>query len=178
MSKKIRVVKNLIPIDRIENKILYLRGQKVMVDFDLSNLYGVPTKRLNEQVKRNKERFPDDFMFQLNKVETKILVANCDQFAVLKYSSSCPYAFTEQGVAMLSSVLKSKKAVEVNIAIMRIFVNIRKFVSSYEGLAMKIAEIEKKFDVKISKIMDVIDRLVGDDKEEKKNKNEIGFKLS
>jgi len=197
--------KNLIPIDRIESKILYLRGQKVMLDYDLAVLYGVPTGRLNEQVKRNKERFPDDFMFQLTEYEANLIsqfaassLASRSQFATLNSKNDqdkqksrsqfvtlkvrrgknikyLPYAFTEQGVAMLSSVLKSKRAVEVNIAIMRIFVNIRKFISSYDGLAMKIAELEKKYDVKISRIMDIIDQLI-DNKEDEKNKNEIGFR--
>ena len=175
MAKQIKLIKNLIPADKIESKILYLRGQKVMIDYDLAELYDVPTKRLNEQVKRNIERFPDDFMFRLNKIETDVLVANCDRFKTLKHSSNYPYAFTEQGVAMLSSVLNSKRAVEVNIAIMRIFVNIRKFISSYEGLAMKIAELEKKYDVKISRIMQVIDQLIKN-KDDGKLKNEIGFK--
>ena len=165
----------MIPVDRIESNILYLRGQKVMIDYDLAVLYDVPTKRLNEQVKRNVERFPDDFMFRLNKIETDILVANCDRFKILKHSSSYPYAFTEQGVAMPSSVLKSQRAVQVNIAIMRIFVNIRKYISSYEGLAMKIAELEKKYDVKIGRIMQVIDQLIKN-KDDRKLKNEIGFK--
>jgi len=175
MNKKIKQTKNLIPVDRIESNILYLRGQKVMIDYDLAVLYDVPTKRLNEQVKRNVERFPDDFMFRLNKIETDILVANCDRFKILKHSSSYPYAFTEQGVAMPSSVLKSQRAVQVNIAIMRIFVNIRKYISSYEGLAMKIAELEKKYDVKIGRIMQVIDQLIKN-KDDRKLKNEIGFK--
>jgi len=160
---------NLIPIDRIESKILHLRGQKVMIDYDLAVLYGVETRQLNQAVKRNIERFPDDFMFRLNKIETSILVTNCDRFKMLKHSSSLPYAFTEQGVAMLSSVLKSKRAIEVNVAIMRIFVNIRKFISSYEGLAIKIAELEKKYDMKIIKIMDIIDQLINN-KEDGKNK--------
>ncbi|MDO9399421.1 MAG: ORF6N domain-containing protein [bacterium] len=177
MSKKIEVVKNLISVDIIENKILYIRGQKVMIDRDLAVLYGVETKVLNQAVKRNIERFPDDFMFRLNKIETNVLVTNCDRFAILKHSSSCPYVFTEQGVAMLSSVLKSKRAIDINIAIMRTFVNIRKFVSTYEGLAMKIAEIEKKFDIRISEIMNIIDRLV-DDKKDYKEKEEIGFKCN
>jgi len=175
MNKKIKQTKNLILVDRIESNILYLRGQKVMIDYDLAVLYDVPTKRLNEQVKRNVERFPDDFMFRLNKIETDILVANCDRFKILKHSSSYPYAFTEQGVAMPSSVLKSQRAVQVNIAIMRIFVNIRKYISSYEGLAMKIAELEKKYDVKIGRIMQVIDQLIKN-KDDRKLKNEIGFK--
>lgn len=194
---------NLIPVDRIESKILYLRGQKVMMDYDLAVLYGVETKKLNQAVKRNKERFPDDFMFQLTEFEinlmSRFVTSNLgsrsqfvtlnsknsqdkqnsrSQFATLKVRRGknikyLPYAFTEQGVAMLSSVLKSKRAVEVNIAIMRIFVNIRKFISSYEGLAMKIAELEKKYDIKIVKIMSIIDQLNKDDR----NKNEIGFKV-
>ncbi|MBI4778893.1 ORF6N domain-containing protein, partial [Candidatus Falkowbacteria bacterium] len=178
----------MIPFDRIESKILRLRGQKVMMDYDLAVLYGVETKKLNQAVKRNLERFPDDFMFHLTKDEANLisrfatlnLVSRSQfvtlngknsenkqnsrsQFATLKTKHGknikyLPYAFTEQGVAMLSSVLKSKRAVEVNIAIMRIFVNIRKFISSYEGLAMKIAELEKKYDVKIGRIMNIIDQ--------------------
>lgn len=105
---------NIIPIDKIESKILLIRGQKVMLDRDLAVLYGTPTKRLNEQVKRNVKRFPEDFMFQLKLWEFKQLVANCDRFALLKHSSSMPYVFTEQGIAMLSSVLKSEKAIEVH----------------------------------------------------------------
>ena len=175
MAKKIKPAKNLIPMDIIESNILYIRAQKVMIDRDLAGLYGVDTKVLNQSVKRNIERFPGDFMFQLNKIETDVLVTNCDRFKSLKHSSSYPYAFTEQGVAMLSSVLKSKRAVEVNIAIMRIFVNIRKFISTYEGLALKIAELEKKYDIKISRIMQVIDQLIKNKKDEK-FKNEIGFK--
>ena len=192
MNKKIKSTKNLIPVDRIENKILYLRRQKVMIDYDLAVLYDVPVKRLNEQVKRNLERFPDDFMFQLTKNEANLISQFAtsssvsisqivtskrknsqdktilrSQFATLKkgrgeHIKYLPYAFTEQGVAMLSSVLRSKRAIEVNIAIMRIFVNIRKFISTYEGLAMKIAELEKRYDVKISRIMNIIDELIRD----------------
>ncbi len=167
---------NIIPQDIVENKILLIRGQKVMLDRDLAVLYGVPTKRLNEQVKRNIKRFPIDFMFQLKLWEFKQLVANCDRFTSLKHSSSISYVFTEQGIAMLSSVLKSEKAIDVNVAIMRTFVNIRKFVSTYEGLAMKIAELEKKHDKKIGKIFEVLDYLIKGNEEEKKNKREIGFK--
>ena len=166
---------DIIPTDRIENKILLIRGQKVMLDRDLAMLYGVPTKRLNEQVRRNIKRFPADFMFILTKEEFDILRSH---FATSKRGGQryLPYVFTEQGVAMLSSVLKSEKAIEVNIAIMRVFVNIRKFVSSYEGLAMKIAELEKKYDKKIYKIFKVLDYLIKGSEDEKKNKKEIGFK--
>lgn len=114
----------------IENKILLIRNEQVMIDRDLAELYGIETKRLNEAVKRNIERFPADFMFSLNEMEKNELVANCDRFAVLKHSSTMPNAFTEQGVAMLSSVLKSKTAVEINIQIMRAFIAMRRFLRS------------------------------------------------
>lgn len=114
----------------IENKILLIRNEQVMIDRDLAELYGIETKRLNEAVKRNIERFPADFMFALRPSEKDELVANCDRFAVLKHSSTMPNAFTEQGVAMLSSVLKSKTAVEINIQIMRAFIAMRRFLRS------------------------------------------------
>ena len=106
---------NSLQTINIENKILVIRGQQVMLDRDLAELYGVETKRLNEQVRRNIERFPEDFMFTLNKTEKDEVVANCDRFNTMKHSTVLPYVFTEQGVAMLSSVLKNQKAVEVNI---------------------------------------------------------------
>jgi len=165
---------DVIDDEIIENKLLIFRGQKVMIVNDLARLYGVVTKALNQAVKRNKKRFPEDFMFQLNKIETNILVTNCDRFKTLKHSSNLPYAFTEQGVAMLSSVLNSERAILVNIAIMRIFVNIRKFISTYEGLAIKIAELEKKYDKKIGKIFEILDKFT---KPEIKERREIGFKM-
>src|SRR3989339_2277462 len=110
---------NLLPEERIERRILVIRGEKVMVDRDLAELYGVSTKRLNEQVKRNIKRFPPDFMFRLNKSETAELVANCDRFKALKHSTTNPHVFTEQGVSMLSSVLNSEKAIDVNVQVMR-----------------------------------------------------------
>ncbi len=176
---------NLIPLDKIESKILLIRGQKVMLDRDLAILYGVETRALNQAVKRNIERFPNDFMFRLSEAEANILISqnvisySRSQIVILKTKRGqnikyLPYVFTEQGVAMLSSVLQSEKAIEVNIAIMRIFVNIRKFISSYEGLARKIAELENKYDKKIYEIFKVLDCLMKDDKIKKKN--EIGFK--
>ncbi|MBQ9182592.1 MAG: ORF6N domain-containing protein [Neisseriaceae bacterium] len=121
---------NEIQTLNIEHKILNIRGEQVMIDRDLAELYGIETKRLNEAVKRNIERFPADFMFALRPSEKDELVANCDRFAVLKHSSTMPNAFTEQGVAMLSSVLKSKTAVEINIQIMRAFIAMRRFLRS------------------------------------------------
>ena len=128
----------------IESKILTIRNQQVMIDRDLAELYGVETKRLNEQVKRNVERFPDDFMFALDKTEKDELVANCDRFETMKHSSTMPYAFTEQGVAMLSSVLKSQTAVEVNIQIMRAFVTMRHFFQNNAQVFAEIKTIKKQ----------------------------------
>ena len=105
----------IVPVGKIEERILLIRGEKVIVDADLSEFYGVPTKRLNEQVKRNKDRFPDDFMFQISAEEKSEVVANCDHLSKLKYSKSLPYAFTEHGAIMAASVLNSKKAVEVSV---------------------------------------------------------------
>ncbi len=136
----------LAPVEIIVNKILVIRGQKVMIDTDLAGLYGVPTKRLNEQLKRNIRRFPEDFMFQLTKEEKSELVANCDRFKRLKHSTVNPYAFTEQGVAMLSSVLNSERAILVNIQIMRTFTQMRRMMLSYKDLKTKIEKMESKYD--------------------------------
>lgn len=106
----------------IEPRILTLRGQKVMLDRDLAELYGVPTYRLNEAVKRNSKRFPAHFMFQLSRQEKQELIANCDRFKTLKHSTVLPYAFTEHGVAMLSSVLNSERAIQINIQIIDAFI--------------------------------------------------------
>lgn len=124
-------MEQLVTIERIEAKIILIRGQKVMLDRDLAELYGVPTKRLNEQVKRNIKRFPEDFMFQLTKEEKIELVANCDHLRPLKYSTQLPYVFTEQGVAMLSSVLNSERAILVNIQIMRTFTPLEQNASPF-----------------------------------------------
>ena len=127
----------------IENKILVIRGQQVMLDRDLADLYGVETKRLNEAVKRNKERFPEQFCFNLNKNETLELVANCDRFETLKHSSSYPYAFTEQGVAMLSAILRSETAIKVSIDIMNAFVAMRRFLMNNSKIFTEIDSIKQ-----------------------------------
>ena len=127
----------------IENKILVIRGQQVMLDRDLAELYGVETRVLNQAVKRNIERFPEDFMFMLETFEKNELITNCDRFNTMKHSSVLPYAFTEQGVAMLSSVLKSKEAADVNIKIMRAFVQMRHFMQSNVRLFAEIDSIKK-----------------------------------
>jgi len=132
---------NLIPIQIIENRIFVIRDQKVMIDRDLAELYGVQTKRLNEAIKRNIERFPDEFMFQLIDKEKNELVANCDRFKNLVHSSSNPYAFTEHGVAMLSSVLNSKQAIAINIQIIKAFVKLRQIALNHAELAQELKEL-------------------------------------
>jgi hypothetical protein len=128
--------------DVIKQRIFIIRGQKVMIDTDLAELYGVVTKRFNEQVKRNKDRFPEDFMFQLDADERDEVVANCDHLLKLKFSHSLPYVFTEHGVAMLSSVLNSQRAIQMNIFIIRAFIKMRENLNHYNDLAIKIGEIE------------------------------------
>lgn len=134
-----------VPVEVIERRIYLIRGKKVMIDSDLAELYGVPTFRLNEAVKRNRRRFPEDFMFQLTKEETESLTS---QIAMSKAGRggrrTRPYVFTEQGVAMLSSVLNSERAIEVNVAIMRAFVKLREMLESNEELNRKFAALERK----------------------------------
>ena len=163
------IVAHEISIEKkIESEILVIRSQQVMLDRDLAELYGVETKRLNEQVRRNIERFPKDFCFQLNDAETKELVANCDRFNILKHSSSNPYVFTEQGVAMLASVLKSDIAVAASIVIMRVFVAMRRFLQANAGLFQRLEKVEKHqfiADKRIDELFDKMDRYKIEDKQ-------------
>lgn len=128
---------------QIQNLIYEIRGQKVMIDRDLAELYGVKTYRLNEAVKRNIKRFPDDFMFKLNEDELKELIANCDRFKTLKHSSKPPYAFTEHGVAMLASVLNSEKAILINVEIVRAFIRLRQLAIESQEIAKRINQLEQ-----------------------------------
>lgn len=134
----------LIPIGSIATRILFIRGQKVMIDADLAELYGVETKALNQAVKRNMERFPREFMFQLTKPEKDEVVTKCDHLARLKYSPSLPYAFTEHGALMLGNVLKSPRAVEVSLLVVKTFVQLRELLATNKEIAAKITELEKK----------------------------------
>ena len=158
-----RKLKNILPAEIIQNKIYLLRGRKVMFDMDLANLYGVTTGNLNKAVKRNIDRFPDDFMFQLTIKEISSLRF---QFGSLKrgqHRKYLPYVFTEQGVAMLSSVLKSKRAIQVNIQIMRVFVKLKELMISHKDLAHKIQDLERKFtehDKKFILVFEAIKRLL------------------
>lgn len=176
----------LVPLERIESKIYLIRGQKVMLDRDLAEFYGVQTFVLNQAVKRNIERFPADFMFQLTKEEAKCLRS---QFVILndmaahqdesyrgKHSKYLPYAFTEQGLAMLSGLLRSERAVQINIAIMRAFVRLRQLLSSHLTLARKIEELEKNTSrqkMEITTVFKLLKKLMETPPE--KAKERIGF---
>ena len=183
----------LIPAAQIAQSIRFLRGQKVMLDFDLAALYGVATKVLNQAVKRNAARFPDDFMFRLTAMESESLLFQTgipkrqrqhgihrsrSQIVTLKRGQNIkyrPYAFTEQGVAMLSSVLKSERAVKMNIAIMRAFVKLREALETNREFARRFAELEKrvgKHDIEIGAIIDAIRQLMAPPE---KPRREIGF---
>jgi len=135
---------SLLPTELIETRILLIRGQKVMLDRDLSDLFGVETKYLNRQVKRNIERFPSEFMFQLNENEKNELVTNWHRFKSLKHSTRLPYAFTEYGIVMLSSVLRSKTATQINIQIIRVFVKLRQILSLHKDILHKIQEHDQQ----------------------------------
>ena len=146
----------------VEQKILLIRGQKVMLDSDLAHIYGVSTKVLNQAVKRHENRFPSDFMFQLNYHEVRLLRS---QIVTLdkgrgRHRKYQPHAFTEQGVAMLSSVLNSEKAVRVNIEIMRTFVKLRQILSTHKDLAHKLEELEKKYDSQFRVVFDAIRQMM------------------
>jgi hypothetical protein len=165
---------SLIPQDRIERAILLFRGQKVLLDRDLAELYGVETRTLVQAVKRNKARFPCDFMFQLSKAELENWRS---QFVMSNLSAKMgvrrpPYAFTEQGVAMLSSVLRSKRAVQVNIEIMRAFVRLRELLATHADLARRLDELEKKYDKQFAVVFDAIRQLMAPPREPVR---EIGY---
>ena len=188
-ASRIRGMKNkeIAPI-LVESKIFLIRGKQVMVDRDLAELYGVETKVINQAVKRNLERFPEEFRFQLTENEMDELVTNCDRFINMKHSTVASYVFTEQGVAMLSAVLRSETAVQVSIRIMKAFVELRHYVSSQivktddkaelaeirRLLLLHIDHCDKKFseqDKKISQIIQVLNNLI----DEPKPKRKIGF---
>lgn len=167
---------SLVPQEIIENRILFIRGKKVMLDADLAVLYQVKTMALNQAVKRNIKRFPEEFMFQLTTAEKEGVITNCDNLKHLKYSPHKPHAFTEQGVAMLSSVLKSEKAIQVNIQIMLTFIKIKEMLISNKELRRKIEEMENKYDGKFEVVFRAIAKLIG--APEKTNKRKIGFEAN
>ena len=168
-------MKSIVPIEVIENKILFIRGQKVMLDRDLAQLFGVATRVLNQTVRRNSERFPDDFMFSLTREEitriSQIVISSNASLETLKFSKNV-MAFTEYGIAMLSSVLNSPRAIQVNIQIMRTFGNLRVMISSHKNLVRKLAELEKKYDGQFQIVFEAIRQLI---EVEEKPKRKIGF---
>ncbi|MDP3111760.1 MAG: ORF6N domain-containing protein [Thermodesulfovibrionales bacterium] len=167
-------MKELIPVEIIEKKIYLIRNQKVMLSSDLADLYGVEPKVLIQAVKRNIERFPADFMFQLSNQEFVNLKSQIVTSSWGGIRRANPYAFTEQGIAMLSSVLRSKRAIEVNIHIMRAFVKLRELMATHKDLARKLADMEKKYDAQFKGVFDAIRQLMAPP-ETKKRK--IGFEV-
>ena len=163
--------------ESIHSKILLIRNHRVMIDVDLAELYGVTTKRLNEQVKRNSKRFPNDFMFRLTKSEKSEVVANCDHLNRLKYSHSLPHVFTEHGAIMLASILNSKKAISASIFVVRAFVRLREILSTHKELSLKLKELELKItshDEQIQYIFAAINELLTPVEPPKKK---IGFSI-
>ena len=177
------------PLARIESNILLVRGQKVMIDADLAALYGVPTKRLNEQVKRNAERFPPDFMFTLTAQEKAEVVANCDHLAKLKFSKALPFAFTEHGAIQAANVLASPQAIEMGVYVVRAFVRLREMIVTNKEVAHRLDELENKADlielkhdtfehntrVQLKKVFDAIRELMVAPEPEPPKKRAIGF---
>ena len=166
--------RSLIPVERIEKSILLIRGHKVMLDADLAALYGVPTKRLNEQIKRNLDRFPADFMFQLTKGEFDDLKS---QFATSSWGGrrTRPYAFTEHGAVMAANVLNSPRAVAASIQVVRTFVRLREMLASHKDLARQLDALEKKYDAQFKVVFDAIRELMAPPTEAQK-KRHIGFR--
>jgi len=168
--------KAIVPVGKIEQRILLIRGEKVIVDTDLAEFYGVPTKRLNEQVKRNKGRFPDDFMFQLSPDEKAEVVANCDHLENLKYSTTLPYAFTEHGAIMAAGVLNTSRAIEISVFIVRAFVKMRQMVAGHKDLQRKISQIERRLtdhDEQIIELVNLIKQLLNPEPPPRKKR--IGY---
>jgi phage regulator Rha-like protein len=174
-----------IPTHVISQHIFFIRGQRVMIDRDLAELYGVETKYLNRQVRRNRARFPEEFMFRLTVKEKNELVTNWHRFFSLKHSNAQPYAFTEHGVAMLASVLNSKRAINMSILIIKVFVSMREIVSRQKELAQKVELLELKVgrhDSELRKIIAAIRHLMGTprhplEEEQQKPRNPMGFRV-
>ena len=150
----------LIPVELVEKKILLIRRQKVMLGADLAEMYGVETRALNQAAKRNLDRFPPDFMFQLSKEEKREVITNCDHLAKLKFSKALPYDFTEHGALMAASVLNAQRAVEVSVFVVRAFVQLREMIATHKDLARKLAAMEKKYDRQFRVVFDAIRQLM------------------
>jgi len=165
----------LVPVESIASRIFLVRGQKVMLDSDLAELYGVKTSALNQAVKRNHERFPPDFVFQLTSKEKDEVVTNCDHLSRLKFSPTLPYAFTEHGALMLGNVLKSTKAIQVSLLIVRAFVQLREILSTHKELSRKIEELERKLGVHDEAIIGLFEAIRQLMEPPAEKRNPIGF---
>jgi phage regulator Rha-like protein len=162
----------------IMSKILLIRNEKVMIDSDLATLYGVTTKQLNQQVKRNIKRFPSNFMFQLTEIEKEMVLANCDHLKKLKFSSTLPYVFTEHGTMMLGNVLSSDRAIEFSIKIVEAFIKMREFLSNSLTSKIDIEEIKKRLDnndKNVELLFSYLDEMM-EKNENKVERNKIGYK--
>jgi hypothetical protein len=172
-------MQDLQPLELIAAKILMIRGQRIMIDADLASLYGVPTKRLNEQVKRNPARFPKDFMFQLTTEEKQEVVANCDHLSALKFSRTLPFAFTEHGAVQAANVLNSPQAVEVGLYVVRAFIRLRELAITNKELVQRLNELERRvehgFDTQDQTISDIMSALRQLMATPEPNKRPIGF---
>lgn len=164
--------KATLPVERLERLILVIRGHKVMLDADLAELYRVPTKALNQAVKRNQQRFPADFMFQLTRQEKAEVVTNCDHLQRLKFSPTLPRAFTEHGAIMLANVLNSHVAVQVSIQIVRAFIKLREAVASHKDMARRLDQLEQEYDAQFKVVLDAIRQLMTSPERQRRR---IGF---
>jgi hypothetical protein len=151
---------DLVPADHIERSILVIRGQKVMLDADLAGVYRVQTRALNQAVKRNRHRFPEDFMFQLTREERDEVITKRDHLRQLKFSPTLPYAFTEHGAIMLASVLRSRVAIRASVHIVRTFIRLREVALSHKELRHKLNALEKKYDAQFKVVFDAIRKLM------------------
>lgn len=168
--------KTIIPAEKIDRAILFLRSKRVMLDADLAMIFGTTTKRLNERVKRNIERFPSDFLFQLTEEEKQWVVANCDHLRQLRFSPVTPYAFTEHGTIMVAMILNTSIAAEASVAIVRAFIKLREILSQNKDLAKRLNELEAKYDHQFSVVFEAIRKLMqlpGDVK-----RSRIGYRRS
>jgi hypothetical protein len=166
-------------LQNVQNRIYEIKGQKVMFDFDLAELYEVENRVLKQSVKRNIFRFPEDFMFQLTKEQWIEVITNCDNLPeTAKYSPVAPLAFTEQGVAMLAGILKSKKAIQVNIAIMRAFVFLRQYALTHKDITEKLKQLEGKYNKQFKDVYEALNYLLKKDKQQKEQteRKKIGYK--
>ncbi len=175
MADKKKAASQLLSVGQIAQRILLIRERKVILDADLAELYGTQTKRLNEQVKRNRDRFPGDFIFQLTADEKSEVVANCDHLERLKYSPRLPYAFTEHGALMAAAVLNTPRAVDISVYVVRAFVRLRDILASNKKLAAKFTELEQRVsshDATIGELIGAIRRLMAPEPGKKRS---IGF---